>query len=181
MSDDVNRPLAILAEFAGPAELLEAAKRVQDEGYSKYDCHSPFPIHGMNEAMGISRSPLGYIVGLVALLALAGVAYGLYWITAVDYPFVVSGKPYYSYQAFAPIAFALTVLCSAFAAFFGMFHLNRLPRLFHPLFYSERFAKVSDDAFIVSIEAHDPNFSIENTSDFLKRIGGANVEVIREP
>lgn len=181
MSTTERKPLAVIAEFAGPNELLAAAEKVRDSGYSKFDCHSPFPIHGMNEAMGLSRSPLGFIVGIVALLALGSVAILLYWITAVDYPFVVSGKPYFSYQAYAPIAFALTVLLSAFAAFFGMFHLNRLPRLFHPLFYSERFARVSDDGFMVSIEADDPEFSEERVTAFLTEIGGNNVEVIRKP
>jgi hypothetical protein len=181
MSATERKPLAVIAEFAGPNELLAAAEKVRDRGYSRFDCHSPFPIHGMNEAMGISRSPLGFIVGGVALVALGSVAYGLYWITAVDYPFVVSGKPFFSYQAYAPIAFALTVLLSAFAAFFGMFHLNRLPRLFHPLFYAECFAKVSDDGFIVSVEADDPKFSEEQVTAFLTEIGGTNVEVIRQP
>lgn len=181
MSESTNRPLAVIAEFAGPAELLEAAAKVRDKGYTKYDCHSPFPVHGMNEAMGISRSPLGYIVGVVALITLVSVAYGLYWITSVDYPFVVSGKPYYSYQAYVPVMFALTVLLSAFTAFFGMFHLNRLPRFFHSLFYSEEFSRVTNDAFIVSIEADDPQFVPDETAAFLTSIGGDKVEVIRKP
>ena len=168
----------ILADFESPATLMKAAQKMRDAGYKDFDCHSPFPIHGMDHAMGLKRSPLGFIVGAVALGALGAVTLLLYWITAVDYPIVISGKPYFSFQAYVPVAFALTVLSSAFASLFGMLILNRLPRLHHPLFESENFRRATDDGFFISVESTDPNFDGERTKAFLQSIGGSKVELI---
>lgn len=174
----MSKYLGLLAQFANPADLIEAAKKVRDAGYKKFDCHSPFPIHGMDDAMGLKRSPLGYIVGIATV---TGAAVGMgfqYWTAAVEYPLVIAGKPFFSWQAFIIVTFALFVLFGAFAAVFGMFHLNRLPRLHHPLFYSDQFEKATDDAFFVSIEAEDENFDAEKTKAFLASIGGSNIELI---
>ena len=174
----MNQTLGILARFADPAKLIDAAKAVRDAGYQHFDCHSPFPIHGMDDAMGLKRSPLGFIVGIMTL---TGAATGMgfqYWTSAIDYPLVISGKPFFSWQAFIIITFALFVLFGAFGAVFGMFHLNRLPRLHHPLFYSDNFAKVTDDGFFVSIEAEDSKFDAQKTAAFLSSIGGVDVELL---
>jgi len=174
----MNKTLGLLARFANPAELIEAAKQVRDAGYKKFDCHSPFPIHGMDDAMGLKRSPLGFIVGAMTV---TGATVGMslqYWIAAVEYPLVISGKPFFSWQAFFIVTFALFVLFGAFGAVLGMFHLNRLPRLHHPLFYSEQFSKVTDDAFFVSIEVEDDQFDEEKTKKFLSSIGGSDVELV---
>ncbi|MCF7806998.1 MAG: DUF3341 domain-containing protein [Candidatus Marinimicrobia bacterium] len=174
----MSKPLGVLARFSNPAELIDAAKKVRDAGYQKFDCHSPFPIHGMDDAMGMKRSPLGFIVGAMTLTG-AAVGMGLqYWTSTIEYPLVISGKPFFSWQAFIIVTFALFVLFGAFGAVFGMFHLNRLPRLHHPLFYSKQFESVTDDAFFVSIEAEDEKFDATQTQAFLSSIGGSNVEVI---
>lgn len=174
----MSQTLGVLARFENPAELIDAAKKVRDAGYEKFDCHSPFPIHGMDDAMGLKRSPLGYIVGGMTL---TGATIGMslqYWIAAIEYPLVISGKPFFSWQAFIIVTFALFVLFGAFGAVFGMFHLNRLPRLHHPLFYSDNFARVTDDAFFVSIEVEDKNFDEKKTQAFLTSIGGNDVELV---
>ena len=170
----------VLAEFADPASLMKAAEKTRYAGYKKFDCHSPFPIHGMDAAMGLKRSPLGWIVGLAALIGTSA-ALGLQWWTStIDYPLVISGKPFFSFQAYVPVTFALGVLLSAFAALIGMLVLNGLPRLHHPTFYSDRFARVTDDGFFISIEAADPKFDAQETIKFLESIGGTNPEVLKE-
>lgn len=170
----------ILAEFKDPGELLEAAKKLEAAGFKKYDCHSPFPIHGMDDAMGEKRSPLGWMVGIVAaVMFAAGFAFEG-WTSAVDYPLIVSGKPFFSYQAFGTVAFALMVLTSALTALVGMLVLNKLPRFYHATFYSENFGRVSDDAFFVSIEAGDAKFDRTETEAFLKSIGGKNIELLTD-
>lgn len=169
---------AVIAEFDSPAGLIHAAERVRDGGFRKFDCHSPFPIHGMDKAMGLKRSPIGFIVGAAALCAFLGISGFIYWVSAVDYPMVISGKPFFSFQAFVPVAFAVTVLTSAITATFGMLLINRLPQLFHPLFESKNFQRFSDDGFFVSIDSTDPKFDASRTGDFLKSIGGKNIEVI---
>ncbi len=168
----------MLVEFADPGALYHAAEKVRDAGYKKFDCHSPFPIHGMDSAMGMRRSKLGFVV---AIIATGGAALGLllqWWTATVDYPIVVSGKPLFSWQAFIIVTFAMLVLSGAFAAVFGMFHFNRLPRWHHPVFYSDNFKKASDDGFFISVEAGDPRFDTTATRDFLAGIGGTNLELL---
>jgi hypothetical protein len=174
----MSQTLGVLARFANPAELIDAAEKVRDAGYEKFDCHSPFPIHGMDGAMGLKRSPLGFIVGGMTI---TGASLGMllqWWTASIEYPLIIAGKPFFSWQAFIIVTFALFVLFGAFGAVFGMFHLNRLPRLHHPLFYSDNFAKVTDDGFFVSIEVEDAKFDEKQTAEFLTSIGGVDVELV---
>jgi len=173
-----TRIQGVLARFDGPSALIEAAKKVREAGYTKFDCHSPFPIHGMDAAMGLGRSPLGWMVGLAAIFGTSGALALQWWTSAVDYKLVISGKPFFSYQAYVPVTFALGVLLAAFAALIGMLAINGLPRFHHPVFYSDRFTKATDDGFFVSIEADDPKFSPEQSKAFLESIGGADTEVL---
>lgn len=169
----------MLARFDSARALYHAAEQLRDAGYKKFDCHSPFPIHGMDKAMGLRRSPLGWIVGLAATIG-AGAALLLQWWTmAVDYPLVISGKPFFAYQAYVPVTFGLGVLLSAFAALIGMLALNGLPRWNHPVFESENFETATDDGFFVSVESSDPNFDPEETGTFLKSMGGRDIEMLK--
>ncbi len=171
--------LAALAEFKNPAELIHAAEKVRNEGYKEFDCHSPFPIHGMDDAMGEKRSPLGYIVGVVAVISAIGMLVFQGWTSAIDYPLVLSGKPFFSYQAYGVASWAVMVLLSAITCLIGMLVLNKLPMFHHPLFYSENFTnKVNDDGFFVSIEASDEKFDAQKVKSFLESIGGKNIELI---
>ena len=180
MAAPVNeKTYLVLAEFAGPGELLRAAERVREAGYKKYDCHSPFPIHGMDRAMGLGRSAVGYIAGICGLLGGAFAMWLQWWTSTIDYPMVISGKPFFSYQAYIVVTFGLTILGAAFGAVIGMLIVNRLPQWFHGVFYSKNFGRFSNDAFFVSIEAEDPKFDPEQTSRFLESIGGTNVEAVR--
>lgn len=169
-----------LAQFKNPAELLKAAEEVRKAGYTAFDCHSPFPIHGMDQAMGEKRSPLGWMVGIIAGVGfLAGMTLQ-WWTSTVDYPLVVAGKPFFSYQAYGPVAFSFMVIFGAFVSVLGMLALNKLPRYHHPVFHSDAFAKVSDDGFFISIEAGDPQFDADKTSAFLNSIGGQQVELLAD-
>ena len=170
----------ILARFDSPKSLMHAAEKVRDEGFEKFDCHSPFPIHGMDEAMGLKRSKLGYLIGFMGMSgALFG--FGLQsWIHSIEYPMNISGKPFFAYPAYAIITFELMVLFSAIGAVFGMMFFNRIPRFHHPVFYSEKFSDVSSDAFYVSIEIDDPKYEESFVIDFLKDIGGTEIEVLKD-
>lgn len=168
----------MLARFEGPSELLAAAEKVRVAGYKNFDCHSPFPIHGMDDAMALKRSPLGWIAGLLALLGGGGFLALQWWTSAIDYPLVISGKPFFSFQAYVPVTFAGAVLSAAFAATFGMLIINQLPRLHHPIFHSNTF-NATDDGFFVSIEANDTLFDPEKTKAFLTSIGAQDVEVLQ--
>jgi hypothetical protein len=172
-------PDLILAEFDSPKDLLHAAEKLRDEGYTKFDSHSPFPIHGMDQAMGLTRSPLGYIIGTMGTIGLLSMVALTYYTNIIGYPMVISGKPYFSWQAFVPVFFAITILLSAFGAFFGMLAINQLPKLFHPLFNSSKFSRVTDGAFFISVQADDPKYDEQTVKNFLEFIGGKNVELIK--
>src|ERR1700746_2405491 len=147
--------LGVIAEFSSATTLYQAAEQVRDKGYRFWDVHSPFPIHGMNKAMGLRKSPLGDIIfcgGLTGFLTAASLEYIP---SSFLYPLIVHGKPvnFFTVPAFFPIMFELMILFSAFTAFFGVFVLNRLPRYHHPLFDFERFKGFSNDAFFLVIES----------------------------
>jgi len=175
-----NPSALMLARFEDTGSLLKAAIAMRKEGYEKYDAHSPFPIHGMDDAMGMGRSPIGYVVGVMGTLGLIGALTLQWWTSAVDYPLVISGKPFFSYQAFVPVTFAITVLLSAFGAFFGMLAINQLPQLYHTIFNSKMFDRFSTDGFFISIDAADPKYNEDASRRFLESIGGKDIEVVKQ-
>ena len=172
----------IIGEFDSAADLYHAAEKVRDRGFKRWDVHSPFPIHGMDDAMGLGKSIVSYIVlvgGLTGFLT----AVALECIPSlITYPLIVQGKPtnIYTVPAFFPIMFELTVLFSSFAAVFGMLFMNRLPRWHHPLFNWDRFAKATDDGFFLVIEASDPRYVETGVRDLLQSIGAQNITLIRD-
>jgi len=170
----------VLAEFESPAHLLQAAEKVRDKGFKHWDTHSPFPIHGMDKAMGLKDSKLGWIVLCTGTLGVAGTHLLQWWSAVYAYPMVISGKPLNSYPAFIPVTFEGGILLSAFGAIFGMLAINKLPRLYHALFTSQQFKRATDDAFFISIESKDPQFNLEDVQVLLSSLGGKNIEVIHE-
>ncbi len=170
----------LLAEYPDPGALYQAAREVHRAGFAHFDVHSPFPIHGMDRAMGLGNSKVGYIAlggGLTGLLL--GV-WMQWFLGRVDYPINVSGKPFFAWEPSIPIIFELTVLLSAFAAVAGMLALNGLPRPYNPVFYSKRFARASDDAFFLHIAASDSRFDREQTERLLKNLGAVHIEVLED-
>ena len=173
-----DKTYGLLAEFEDTSTLYQACERVRDAGYSKWDAHTPFPVHGLEKAMGLPSSKLGWIVITLAILGATSGFLLQTWIHAEAYPLNISGKPFYSWPAYLPVTFELGVLGAAFGAVFGMFALNKLPSLFHPLFSSKNFERASDDRFFISIESWDPNFDLKETRELLQSLGAVQVETI---
>lgn len=176
-------PAVLLAEFKSAHDVVHAAEKVRDAGYVRWDTHTPFPVHGMDKAMGLKDSRLGWIVIAFALTGLSGAFVMMHWMNGVDYPTIVGDKPAGApgtIPSMVPIMFELTVLLSAFGAVLGMFHLNGLPRHNHPVFVSERFRLASDDKFFISIEAEDPKFDVTATKTLLEDAHASHVEIIEE-
>jgi len=170
----------VLAEFKDPSSLLSASEQVKNRGYTVFDAYAPFPIHGIEDAIGMKPTKLGWIVLFGGFLGLT-FAFSLQtWVSTRAYPLVISGKPLFSFQAFVPVTFELMVLFSAFFAVFGMFKLNKLPSHYHPLFKSENFKKASSNGFFIAIESSDPLFDQHQVSEFLVSIGGSNIEYIED-
>jgi hypothetical protein len=175
----------LLAEFAGPAEIYHAAEVVRDAGYSKWDCYAPFPVHGLDEAMGVKRTLLPLLVGGGAIGGVFLAFLMQNWISKVFLPLVTQGKPYGSlltggWESFVPITFELGVLFSAFTALFGMLAMNQLPRHNHPLMKKESFLRVSDNAFMIAIEAKDKRFDPVRTRELLVQAGAMKIEIVEE-
>lgn len=170
----------IVAEFATPASVYHAAEKMRDSGFAKWDVYSPYPMHGLDEAMGIKRTILPVLVATGAFTGV-GLAYLMqWWMSAVDFQIVVQGKPYGAWEPFVPITFEMGVLFAAFTSLFGMLALNGLPRFNHPLFRSERFLSVSDDRYMIAVEADDPKFDPQQTRAFLESLGGTDIELIED-
>ena len=149
MSD--KQTYCLLAEFKGPNELLSAASKIKDEGYIDFDCFTPFPVHGLDDAMGLKRSVVGYIVAIGCILGASGGLLLQWWSSTIEYPVVISGKPFFSWQAYMIITFVLMILGGAFSALLGMFHINKMPTFHHSLFNSDNFKKATDDGFFLSV------------------------------
>jgi hypothetical protein len=168
----------VVGYFDDGPELVEAARAVRELGYTKLDAFTPFPVHGIDEAMAIPRSKLGWIVLCGGFLGAASALLLIWWTGAISYPLVVGGKPLFALAFSIPVTFELTVLFSAFAAVFGMFALNKLPQLYHPVFNYSRFAGATDDKFLLAIEASDPKFDAAQTVRLLTTLGAHSAEVV---
>lgn len=170
----------LLAEFNTVDDIINAAEKVRDAGFTRWDVHTPFPVHGMDKAMQIRKTSLPWIS---MIFGMTGTTVGLvmqWWMNAVDYPYLVSGKPLFSLPANIPVIFELTVLFGALSTVVGVMMLNGLPQLYHPLITSQRFLKVTDNKFFIAIESDDPKFNRQSTKDFLSSLGSEAVEEVED-
>lgn len=163
------------AEFDTPEKLMDAAEAARLAGYRKMDAYSPFPIHGLSDAIGFKSVAVPY---LVFFGGLAGITFGFtlqWWTSTIDYPLNVGGKPFDSLPAFIPVMYEATILFAALTAFFGMWALNGLPKPYHSIFNAPGFERASQDRFFLAIEANDHHYDAEATRDFLMQQNPLNV------
>jgi hypothetical protein len=183
-----------IAEFEDGPQLVAAGQKVKDSGYTKLDALTPFPVHGIDDAIGIPRSILGWIVICLAFCG-TGAAFLLMWYTGAytgkqlpycevigicSYPLVIGGKPLFSPVFGLPILFELSILFAAFASVIGMFVLNGLPRLHHPTFNYSGVHRATDDRFLLVVEATDPKFKAEETLALLRSCGALHAELVED-
>lgn len=175
-----GRPYALVAEFETPAATVHAAEVIRDAGYKRWDVHTPFPIHGLDGAMGLRNSKVGWFTFLGGATGFTLGMLMIWWTSKVDYAIPVGGKPLFSPIYAFPISYELTILLGSFGTLFGMFFLNRLPRHYHPLLKHPRFKAVTHDRFYVVIEYSDPRFSETETRKLLEQAGGRHIEVVED-
>ena len=174
------RAYGLIAEFETPAALMAAAEKVRDEGFQRWDVFTPYPVHGMDQAMGLKNSRVGWFSFLGGVTGYTTGMLMIWWMNAYDYRIVVGGKPMFSpYSAFPP-SYELTILFGAFGSLFGMLFLNRLPRLHHPLLKNKRFALVTHDRFFVVVECDDPKYSETETRKLLDEAGARHIELVED-
>jgi hypothetical protein len=168
----------LMAEFSSEESLLQATRTAYEAGYRCMDAYSPLPIEGLADALGFRHTRVPLIVLIGGIFGCVG-GFGLqYWISVIDYPVNVGGRPYNSWPSFIPVTFELTILVAALAALLGMLALNGLPMPYHPVFNVPRFAQATRDRFFLCIEAKDPKFDRETTWRFLESLSSSAVVVV---
>jgi mono/diheme cytochrome c family protein len=178
---EAERVAGVLAEYETPGALMDAAEKVRDQGYQRWDCFTPFPVHGLDDAMGIKMTLLPGIVLTGGIIGFFIAIFFQCWSNGVDYPWVISGKPLFSYPAYFPVTFEFTVLLSAFTCFFGVLLFNQLPLYYYPTFRVDRFRRATNDRFFVYIESRDKQFDVGKAQALLDGTNPSWSGVVREP
>lgn len=176
----MSKPYGILALFETPHALNAAAKKVRDAGYQKWDCLTPFPLHGLDSAMGLKRSKVPVFSFIGGFIGFCTGMFLAWFMGAFNYPLIVGGKPYFDFVFPFPVAYELTILLAAFGTLGGMFILNRLPMHYHPVMSYDQFRHLTDDKFAIVVEAADELFDAEKTSALLTRLGAVEIANLNE-
>ena len=177
---ETPKTYGIIAEFLTPADLMHAAEKVRDGGFRKWDVFTPFPVHGMDKAMGLKNSPVGWFSFIGGVTGYTSGMLMIWWMNAYDYPILIGGKPMFSPFGAFPPCYELTILLGAFGSLGGMLFLNRLPRLHHPLLKHRRFALATHDKYFLVIETSDPKYSESETRKLLESFGSPRIEMVEE-
>lgn len=176
----MSKPYGYIALFDSAPAIYHAAQSVREAGYKHWDVLTPFPVHGLDGAMGLKRSKVpvftlcGGVIGFITGMLTA------WYMGQFDYPLIVGGKPFFSPIFPFPVAYELTILLAAFGTLGGMFITNRLPMHYHPVMNYDKFRHLTDDKFAVVIEAEDALFSESGTREFLENLGPAEVAAISD-
>jgi Protein of unknown function (DUF3341) len=173
-----DKVYAVMGEFAEPEELVKAGHAIRGMGYTKLDAMTPFPVHGIDEALGIPYSKIGWIVLGGALAGILTAQILIYYVGVIDYPLIIGGKPLFDFTYSIPPTFELAVLFSAITTFMCTWALSGLPRLYHPSMNYRDAHRASDDRFLLVVEANDPKFDAQKTAEDMRRVGAQDVEVV---
>jgi mono/diheme cytochrome c family protein len=173
----IQKPLyAITAIFDTPNSILHAAEATSNAGYKEFDVHTPYPVHGLDSAMRLKTSRIGLFTFIFGLLGVLSAVSFISWITISNYPLVIGGKPFWSWPAFVPVSFEVTVLLASVLSTVAMIVFYfKFPNISHPLHDTAYMKRVSSDSFGISIQASDPLFDQVKVEQFLKNLGGTSV------
>ena len=173
-----DKVYAVMGEFAEPEDLVEAGRRIRAMGYTKIDAMSPFPVHGIDEAIGVPYSKIGWIAICGALAGITTAQVLIYYVGKIDYPLIIGGKPLFDFTYSIPPTFELAVLFTAITTFLCTWGLSGLPRLYHPSMNYRSAHRASDDRFLLIVEADDPKFDAQKTAQDMRSVGANDVEVV---
>jgi len=173
-----DKVYAAMGTFETPDALVEAGKKIYAMGYRKLDAMSPFPVHGIDDAIGIPFSKIGWIVVCFAMLGMATAQALIYYVGVINYPLVIGGKPLFDFTFTIPVTFELTILFAGIATTVAIYALNGLPQLYHPSMNYKMAHRATDDRFLLMIEATDPKFEPAKAANDLRSVGAQEVEVV---
>jgi hypothetical protein len=176
----VRKEIGILAEYDTPSSIYHACEQLRDAGFRRFDSYTPFPVHGLDKAMGLGPSYLPWLVLVAGIIGASLAMLFMIWTSAYDYPLNIGGKPTFSIPAFIPITFEVTILFSGLTAVFGMFVLNRMPMYHHHLFEVAQFARATDDKFYILIERRDKKYECDLVIDFLNKTGAKSTIMVED-
>ena len=168
----------VIGDFAEPEDLVKAGRAIREMGYTKIDAMSPFPVHGIDEAIGVPYSKIGWIAICGALAGILTAQVLIYYVGKINYPLIIGGKPLFDFTYSIPPTFELGVLLTAITTFLCTWGLSGLPRLYHPSMNYRNFHRGSDDRFLLVVEANDPKFDAQKTAEDMRRAGANDVEVV---
>ena len=173
-----DKVYGVIGEFAEPEELVEAGRAIRGMGYTKIDAMSPFPVHGIDEAIGVPYSKIGWIAVSAAIAGITIAQVLIYYVGAINYPLIIGGKPLFDFTYSIPPTFELAVLFTAITTFLCTWGLSGLPRLYHPSMNYRNSHRASDDRFLLVVEANDPKFDAQKTAQDMRSVGANDVEVV---
>src|SRR5664279_1672493 len=173
---------AVLCLYSDAQKIVDAAKQIRPRKLGRLEAYTPYPVHGLDKAVGLPPSPLGKLVLGMGLLGTTLALLLEWWTSAVDYPLVVGGKALFSWQAFVPVMFEVTVLFATFTAGLAMlFAFNKLPFFGHPVLHSKAIKGITRDKLALSIESKDATFDTEAARQALVDNGAESVEIVPIP
>ena len=175
-----DTPYGLIARFETPGEVMHAAEQVRDAGYVKWDVITPFPIHGLDSAMGLKRSIVPRFTLVGGALGLTCGMLGIWAMNDWDYPLVVGGKPFFSPIFAFPISYELTILLASFATIIGMFLVNRLPMHYHPVLKYDDIHRATDDMFYIVLQGADPRYTAAGARKLLEGAGAKEIRELEE-
>ena len=174
-----NKVFSVVGVFDRPELLMDAIPKVKAKVSTRLEAYTPYPVHGIDKSLGLRKSPIG---GMVLVMGLIGAVSALaleMWTSGIDYPLITAGKPFFSWEAFVPILFELTVLFATFTAGLGMLLLlNRLPLFRHPMLRSASMPLITRDKFALAVESHGGALDVETIRALFREAGAESTEIL---
>jgi hypothetical protein len=153
------------AYFRTEEQILAATAEARAAGYTIDDVYTPYPVHGMDDAMGLRRSRLTWVAALAGFVGVSGGIALQVWVSASDWPLNIGGKPFIVPPLLVPVAFELTVLLAGLTTLFAFFYRSRL----HPLSRNGSFHRATDDLFVLVLRQSDGSMNIKGARGIFKR------------
>ena len=178
--NDGKHQVGTVGLFEDPDALIHAAEKVRDAGYHKWDCHTPYPVHGLDQAMGLRESPIPYICLTAGFIGVGAALLMQWWMDAVDFPIRIGGKPLFSWPAFVPITFELFVLFAALATMASIVLFGRLGKWHSPLHDSGLMAEITSHRFAVVLSGTDARYSADDATQLLAGAGCQDIRPLYE-